>query len=422
MSKTQAYPVSETKVDFSSTFYVNAVKSSIRKCLINQKANSCPMAVRLAWHASGTYSAADQTGGSDGATMRFAPESEDGANAGLGIERDVLEPVKREFPELSYADIWTLAGCVAIEESGGPKIEHHLGRTDATSGAACPVVGRLPDAAQGAQHLRDVFHRMGFDDRDIVALSGAHTLGRCHKTRSGFDGPWTHDPLKWDNSYFKNLTKFEWKPREWEGPLQYADPKNELMMLPTDVALKTDKKFLPHVKEFAKDEASFNKAFKNAMEKLIALGCHASVQPGAAAAAAVADETDRLSRELREHCMHGSLEHAQTCLKRGADPTRLEANSGRSALHKAAFWGHDHIVPWLLTLKVPVNAVDYNGDTALHDAARFGHDKCIDALLGAAGVDVSVVNKEGKTAHDVAVENGKKPRAGLSAGGGCVVS
>ena len=121
MSK-QAYPVSETKVDFrratlrpppstpppcefsashssrpriSSTFYVNAVKSSIRKCLINQKANSCPMAVRLAWHASGTYSAADQTGGSDGATMRFAPESEDGANAGLGIERDVLEPVKR---------------------------------------------------------------------------------------------------------------------------------------------------------------------------------------------------------------------------------------------------------------------------------------------------------------------------------------
>ena len=56
MSKTAAYPVSETKVDFSSTFYVNAVKSSIRKCLINQKANSCPMAVRLAWHASGTHS------------------------------------------------------------------------------------------------------------------------------------------------------------------------------------------------------------------------------------------------------------------------------------------------------------------------------------------------------------------------------
>jgi len=43
------------------------------------------------------------------------------------------------------------------------------------------VVGRLPDASQGAQHLRDVFYRMGFDDEAIVALSGAHTLGRCHQ-------------------------------------------------------------------------------------------------------------------------------------------------------------------------------------------------------------------------------------------------
>jgi len=29
--------------------------------------------------------------------------------------------------------------------------------------------------ALGAAHLRDVFYRMGFDDREIVALSGAGT-------------------------------------------------------------------------------------------------------------------------------------------------------------------------------------------------------------------------------------------------------
>ena len=403
-------------------------REAIRAFILEE--NCGPILVRLAWHDSGTFDASVTSwptcGGANG-SIRFEQELKHGANAGLAKGIAFLREFTEAHPTLSWADIIQLASATAIECMGGPKIPVKYGRLDADR---CPAEGNLPDAKPpfgtghptAAAHLRAIFYRMGFDDREIVALSGAHTLGRCHKTRSGFDGPWTHDPLKWDNSYFKNLTKFEWKPREWEGPLQYADPKNELMMLPTDVALKTDKKFLPHVKEFAKDEASFNKAFKNAMEKLIALGCHASVQPGAAAAAAVADETDRLSRELREHCMHGSLEHAQMCLKRGADPTRLEANSGRSALHNAAFWGHDHIVPWLLTLKVPVNAVDYNGDTALHDAARFGHDKCIDALLGAAGVDVSVVNKEGKTAHDVAVENGKKPRAGLSAGGGCVVS
>ena len=63
--------------------------------------------------------------------------------------------------------------------------------------------GRLPDGSKGKEHLRDVFHRMGMSDRDIVALSGAHTLGRCHFVRSGYDGPWTHNPLKFDNEYLK---------------------------------------------------------------------------------------------------------------------------------------------------------------------------------------------------------------------------
>ena len=38
----------------------------------------------------------------------------------------------------------------------------------------------LLDANLGAPHLRDVFHRMGFSDQEIVALSGAHSLGFCH--------------------------------------------------------------------------------------------------------------------------------------------------------------------------------------------------------------------------------------------------
>ncbi len=52
------------------------------------------MAVRLAWHASGTFDARDGSGGSEGAAMRFAPEASDPANAGLGIIQDLLLPVK----------------------------------------------------------------------------------------------------------------------------------------------------------------------------------------------------------------------------------------------------------------------------------------------------------------------------------------
>lgn len=56
-----------------------------------------PVLVRLAWHASGTFDKETGTGGSDGATMRFAPEGDHGANAGLKHARDFLEPIKGKF-------------------------------------------------------------------------------------------------------------------------------------------------------------------------------------------------------------------------------------------------------------------------------------------------------------------------------------
>ena len=197
----------------ASVGQINAVTSDIRQAIINSKANACPMAIRLAWHASGTFDKNNGTGGSDGATMRFEPESTDDANAGLSIMRDMLKPVHDAHPDMSIADIWAIAGAMACEFTGGPKVPVEVGRKD-QGPEGCPPNGRLPDAAQGAQHLRDVFYRQGFDDREIVALSGAHTLGRCHVTRSGFDGPWTSDPLKFDNEYFVNLLEKKWKKRD----------------------------------------------------------------------------------------------------------------------------------------------------------------------------------------------------------------
>ena len=56
-----------------------------------------PVLLRLAWHASGTYDTETKTGGSNGATMRFSPEADHGANAGLKVARDFIEPVKRKL-------------------------------------------------------------------------------------------------------------------------------------------------------------------------------------------------------------------------------------------------------------------------------------------------------------------------------------
>jgi catalase (peroxidase I) len=254
-----------------------AVKEEIVGKLVTPAGNACPLGVRLAWHSAGTYDKNDGTGGTNGATMRYEMEANDGANAGLEKARDMVVAVKTKYPDMSISDIWALTGAAAVEKTGGPKIPVGLGRVDQTDCTKCPPNGRLPDATQGAQHLRDVFYRQGFNDQEIVALSGAHTLGSCHKDRSGFEGPWTKDPTKFDNSYFTNLLELEWTPREWDGPLQYQDPSGELMMLPTDLALIQDEKFKPFVELYAKDQEAFFKDFSAAFSKLLSNGCPASV-------------------------------------------------------------------------------------------------------------------------------------------------
>lgn len=108
--------------------------------------------------------------------------------------------------------------------------------------------------------------------REIVALSGAHTLGRCHTDRSGFEGPWTNAPTTFSNLYFQELLNTRWTPRKWSGPYQLQNPDDSLMMLPTDIALIQDKKFKKSVQEFAKDEDAFRAAFASAFGRLLDLG------------------------------------------------------------------------------------------------------------------------------------------------------
>ncbi|KAL5603606.1 hypothetical protein FOVSG1_006356 [Fusarium oxysporum f. sp. vasinfectum] len=231
-----------------------------------------PVLLRLAWHASGTYDKDTGTGGSNGATMRFAPESGYGANAGLVAARDFLEPVKAKFPWISYSDLWILAGVCAIQEMQGPTIPYRPGRSDREA-AACAPDGRLPNATKGAAHLREIFGRMGFNDQEIVALSGAHALGRCHTDRTGFTGPWTFSPTVLTNDFYRLLIEEEWQWKKWDGPAQYEDKATKsLMMLPTDMVLIQDKKFRPYVEMYAKDNNAFFKDFSAVILRLFELG------------------------------------------------------------------------------------------------------------------------------------------------------
>lgn len=114
---------------------------------------------------------------------------------------------------------------------------------------------------------------MGFDDREIVALSGAHALGRCHPDASGYSGPWTPTPTLLTNSYYSLLLNLPWTPKQWDGPAQFEDPSGKLMMLPSDLLLRDDPKFLPFTKAYAKDKELFFKDFAAVFQKLEENGC-----------------------------------------------------------------------------------------------------------------------------------------------------
>ncbi|KAJ7967165.1 Ascorbate peroxidase [Quillaja saponaria] len=215
--------------------------------------NCAPIMLRLAWHDAGTYDAKTKTGGPNG-SIRSEEEYSHGSNNGLKKAIDFCEEVKSRHPKITYADLYQLAGVVAVEVTGGPTVNFVPGRKDSK---ISPKEGRLPDAKQGARHLRDIFYRMGLSDKDIVALSGGHTLGRAHPERSGFDGPWTEEPLKFDNSYFVELLKGE---------------SEELLKLPTDKALLDDPGFRDYVELYAKDEDAFFIDYAESHKKLSELG------------------------------------------------------------------------------------------------------------------------------------------------------
>jgi len=278
------------------------------KALVKEliESNSCgPILIRLAWHDSGTYDRANaskpwpEAGGAIG-SIRTDHEINAGPNAGLKKALTLyLTPIKEKVPAVSWADLIQMASATAIELMGGPKIPMKYGRVDGVPAApASPPFG-LPDALppfggpdkeDPAAHLRYVFYKYGMDDKDIVALSGAHTIGRAFKDRSGtvkegyLDGTeytvkgcpylmksetaggrsWTKHWLRFDNSYFTDMEKED----------------TNCVTFPTDKVLMTDPGFKPHFDAFKADQAAFFAAYAESHKKLSELGAKFSPRAG----------------------------------------------------------------------------------------------------------------------------------------------
>ncbi|QTN29464.1 catalase/peroxidase HPI [Rhodoferax sp. AJA081-3] len=190
-----------------------------------------PQMVRMAWHSAGTYRTLDGRGGGGRGQQRFAPLNSWPDNVNIDKSRRLLWPIKQKYGQkISWADLFILAGNVALESMGfrtfgfaggredvwepdmdvnfgaetqwlaadkrfsgpnGAAFDRNKGEGELDKNLAATHMGLIyvnpegPNASgdylAAAKDIRATFYRMAMDDEEIVALiAGGHTFGKAH--------------------------------------------------------------------------------------------------------------------------------------------------------------------------------------------------------------------------------------------------
>ncbi|KAL8549003.1 hypothetical protein ACS0TY_008042 [Phlomoides rotata] len=172
-------------------------------------------------------------------TASFTGEKTAGPNFNSLRGFEVVDSIKSDLESLcpgvvSCADLLAVAARDSVVAMGGPLWEVQLGRKDSTTASLDDANTNIPSPSSDVADLITAFSNKGFTAKDLVALSGSHTIGqaRCTVFRSriynetnifasfatslkpncplnGSDDNLSpmdaSTPVFFDNAYFKNL-------------------------------------------------------------------------------------------------------------------------------------------------------------------------------------------------------------------------
>ncbi|KAF7130459.1 hypothetical protein RHSIM_Rhsim10G0153800 [Rhododendron simsii] len=197
------------------------------------------------------------------------------------IINDLRELIHKQCGRVvSCADITVLAAREAVYQSGGPEYNVPLGRRDRLNFATqAEVLANIPGPNSNASFLLTSLATKKFDATDVVALSGAHTIGRGHcgsfidrlfPTLDSTMDPIFADDLK-EICPEKNSTNTAMNdirtPNKFDNKY-YVDLVNREGLFTSDQDLYTDKRTRGIVESFAEDQEKFFEKFVHVMIKM----------------------------------------------------------------------------------------------------------------------------------------------------------
>ncbi|KAL1320603.1 hypothetical protein AAHE18_14G067400 [Arachis hypogaea] len=139
----------------------------------------------------------------------------------LDVINLIKENIEKACPGVvSCADIVALAAEVSSEMSNGPTWQVPLGRRDSETASFDLANSDIPGPKSNLPQLISAFQKKGLDMNDLVALSGAHTIGRgrctlsrrrnCKNNGSKGENVTNLDQItafEFDNNYYINLQR-----------------------------------------------------------------------------------------------------------------------------------------------------------------------------------------------------------------------